>query len=120
MTTDAKTLDIGWAILELMGHRKLAGLVRPVELGGSVLLRIDVPAPDAADESGPWQATQFYSPAAVYCITPCTRDTAVAAARVGAVAPVQRWELPAAKPAPAEVEEDVDGHRRYGSAYNDL
>ncbi len=34
----------GWCILELMGHRKLAGLVAQQEIAGAAFLRIDVPA----------------------------------------------------------------------------
>lgn len=33
----------GWAILELMGHRRLAGYVSECEVAGTKLLRIDVP-----------------------------------------------------------------------------
>jgi hypothetical protein len=33
----------GWAILELIGHRRLAGYVRPAQLAGAGLIRIDVP-----------------------------------------------------------------------------
>lgn len=98
MSESAKPSDLmlGWCVLELLGHRRLAGFVRPVELGGHVLLRLDVPKPETASEAGPWAATQFYSPSAVYCITPCTMETAVRSAGVGKVEPVSRWELPAA------------------------
>ena len=34
-----------WAILELMGHRRLAGLVSETTLAGGAFLRIDVPSP---------------------------------------------------------------------------
>lgn len=33
----------GWAILELMGHRKLAGYLSEQTIGGSAFVRIDVP-----------------------------------------------------------------------------
>jgi hypothetical protein len=98
--TEEPKIEIGWAVLELMGHRRLAGYIRPVELGGSVLLRIDVPKPETVSEAGPWAATQFYSPHAVYCITPCTMETAIRTAGVGKVEPVSRWELPAAPTVP--------------------
>lgn len=78
----------GWAILELMGHRRMAGLLSTQEIAGQSFLRIDVPTEPAA--------TQFYSASAVYAITPCTEETARAAANLGRVAPVNRWEIPAA------------------------
>lgn len=45
-----------WAILELMGRRKLAGYVRDVTVAGAGFLRIDVPGAAPHD---PPQATQF-------------------------------------------------------------
>ena len=89
----------GWAILELMGHRKLGGYVRVVELAGAPFVRIDIP-PEGA--SG--QATQLYSPGAVYAITPTTEETARALARGVVVAPITRWELPALREAAPETE----------------
>lgn len=33
----------GWAVLELMGHRKLGGLLSETQIGGASFIRIDVP-----------------------------------------------------------------------------
>ncbi len=82
----------GWCILELMGHRKMAGYVREQSLGGAAFVRIDVPG-DGADV-----ATQLYSPSAVYCITPTTEDLARKLSKANQPAPVTRWELPAETP----------------------
>ena len=60
----------GWAFLELMGHRKLAGFVREQNFAGAGLIRIDVPGDDGN------VATQFYSPSALYCLTPTTEEMA--------------------------------------------
>lgn len=90
MNTDKATFE-GWAILELMGHRRLAGHLSEVSIAGGSFIRIDVPAAD-----GGTSATQFYSPSAVYCITPTTEEVARAVARGAQPAPVQRWELPPA------------------------
>lgn len=88
----------GWAILELMGHRRLAGWVSEVEWAGGKFLRIDVPQGDST-------ATQLYSPSAVYALTPTTEETARRVAQASTVAPVSRWELPApAQPEPLEVD----------------
>lgn len=80
----------GWAILELMGHRRLAGYIAQQEIAGAAFLRIDVPA-----GNGQVAATQFYAPAAVYCITPTTEEMAHKIAVMHQPTPVQRWELPA-------------------------
>lgn len=93
----------GWAILELMGHRKLAGRVSEANIGGGAFIRIDVPG-DGADV-----ATQFYAPGAVYCITPCTEDLARRTAAGCRPAPVTEYELsPARRLAPPSERDDTD------------
>lgn len=91
----------GWAILELMGHRKLAGMLSEQEIAGGAFLRIDIPGAD-----GQPAATQFYAPAAVYAITPTTEEIARAVAAYHQPTPVTRWELPALAPMPDVSRED--------------
>jgi hypothetical protein len=85
-TTDADTSFGEWVILELMGHRRLAGWLTEQEIAGKGFLRLQT------DE-----ATQFYSPAAVYCITPTTEELARKVAATSRPAPVTRYELAAAE-----------------------
>ena len=80
----------GWAIVELMGHRKLAGLVKQVDMFGGSFLRLDVPEPIGDG----FAATQFYGASAIYCLTPTTESQARQIARHQQPAPVHRWELP--------------------------
>jgi hypothetical protein len=91
---DEQTTFESWAILELMGHRRMAGLVSEQTIGGQAFLRIDVP-------ETPSQAafTQFYGAGSVYCMTPTTEEIARAVAAGAQVRPVQRYEL--ALPAPS-------------------
>ena len=58
----------GWAIVELMGHRHMAGQVSSVAQYGCEMLRIDVPTTPPV--------TQFYGGGAIYCVTPCSEATA--------------------------------------------
>lgn len=81
----------GWAVLELMGHRRLGGLVSEAELAGAKLIRIDVPGRDAA--GAPNMTTQFYSPTALYCLTPTTEEVARAVASYNRVVPVHAYEV---------------------------
>jgi len=74
-------------VLELMGHRRLGGFLSEVEVGGQVMLRIDVPSEPAV--------TQFYSASAVYAITPTTEEIARGLASRMRPSPVHRYELPA-------------------------
>lgn len=79
----------GWAIVELLGHRKLGGYVREVTLAGAGFLRIDVPGAD-----GTVAATQYIPPSSLYCLTPTTEEMARAVATRYQPEPVQHWELP--------------------------
>lgn len=87
--TSEQEIFEGWVVLELMGHRRLAGRMREQQIGGASFLRLDV-----EDEAGTPLATQYYSPSAVYCITPTTEEIARAFASRGFDGPVTRWELP--------------------------
>ncbi len=95
----------GWAVLELMGHRRLGGFVRQAEMFGAALCRVDVPGPEpgsvAATQyyggSAIYCLTQYYGGSAIYCLTPTTEAMARAVALRNQPAPVQRWELPAPK-----------------------
>lgn len=79
-----------WAIIEMMGHRRLAGHVREVQVAGAGFLRLDIPP--AGDDPG---RTQFIAPGSVYALHPTDEATARRAAEAWRPAPVQRWELPA-------------------------
>jgi hypothetical protein len=76
-----------WAIVELMGHRKLAGHVTEQEIAGSSFLRLDIHS-----ENHP-VVTQYYSPGAVYCITPTTEEIARKMGERSRPQPVTRYEL---------------------------
>ena len=78
-----------WAILELMGHRRLAGLVREQTIGSASFIRIDI---FVKDEKA--TATQFYNPSAIYCLTPVSEELARQIAKRDQPQPVTRWELP--------------------------
>lgn len=129
---------IGWAIIELMGHRRLAGYVQEVEVAGQGMLRLDVPDhpwrngctcgsadPESLDhekhnhtcqmfradddlEPRDVIATQFYSPSALYCLTPTTEEIARGLAQRAKPAPVARYELPA-PPAPTTANPEGTG-----------
>lgn len=86
----------GFAVIELFGHKRMAGYVSSQEIGGGSLIRIDVPATEPEPhEIGKWQEhptyyaepkpTQAYSKflglGAIYGITPCTEEVARRAAR---------------------------------------
>jgi len=77
-----------WSIVEVFGHRRLAGKVSDAAIGGGAFIRIDIPGPDDT-----W-STQFYSPQAIYSIIPVSEELARGVAEQCQPEPVHRWELP--------------------------
>lgn len=122
----------GWAIVELMGHRRLGGYIRQAEQFGVAMLRLDVPEhpwnggctcgsddPESLDhekhnatcqmfraeddtEIKDVYATQFYGGASIYCLTPASEEAARAVATHAKPTPVQSWELPRPALPPAD------------------
>lgn len=87
----------GWAILELMGHRRLAGRVKEETIAGTSFLRLDV-YKQAAEGEEDHVATQFYSGSAIYCITPAAEEICRMMGEKTRPAPVQRYELEPPRP----------------------
>ena len=84
----------GWAIVEIMGHRRLAGYCSEAEMYGAKFLRIDCYGnPDSQNPT----ETQFYGANSVYCLTPTTEDTARRVGTIKRPEPVALWELPRAE-----------------------
>jgi hypothetical protein len=80
-----------WAIVEVMGHLKLAGLVSEANMFGTVMCRVDVyPGADAAEPT----LTRFFGGASLYGVTPVAEAVARAFASQTAPPPVARYELP--------------------------
>ena len=76
-----------FAILELMGHRRLAGKVSEASIGGGSFIRIDMPMKDGSN------STQFYSPGSIYCITPTTEEIARKMSLAYQPEPISQWEF---------------------------
>jgi len=81
--------EIGWALLEILGHRRLGGFVRVEEIAGTSFFRIDVPA-----ANGHAAFTSWYHPNSLYCLTPVTEAVALSIAK-SSPQPATRWELTA-------------------------
>ena len=79
-----------WAIVDLLGHVRMAGLVSEEEHFGTKMGRIDIP-----NVQGGF-TTQYFSGSAVYRLTPTTEEIARAVAARSQPEPVHRWELPPA------------------------
>lgn len=94
-----------WAILELMGHVRLAGRISEETRFGVALGRIDIPKDDPA---GVVFTTQYFSGSSIYRLTPTTEAIARSIAKANQPAPVHRWELPQLEAAAGEVGVDIE------------
>lgn len=84
-----------WAVLELLGHRRLAGRVSEEEHFGVKMGRIDIPQKDGSF------VTQLFGGASVYGMTVVSEEAARIVALRCDVAPLHQWELPKQLSAPA-------------------
>ncbi len=79
-----------WAIVELFGHQRIAGLMTEQTIGGCQFVRVDVPA-----VTGAAAYTKCYGQGAIYAISFVDRDVALAAAENLRVRPVVPYDLAA-------------------------
>jgi hypothetical protein len=84
----------GWAVVEIMGHVRIAGRVREETVFGVAMIRVDVPEID-----GHPAFTRYYHPQALYSLCPSDETTARSVAQYQRHPPIERWQLPVAKPA---------------------
>jgi hypothetical protein len=106
----------GWGIVEMMGHRKIAGKLSTQKVAGSKFLRIDIPArPDTAVETE-FSATQFVHPNSLYALHPTTEEVARAVAARMSPDPVTAWDVKALMPAVKPVEPLRDNGRPLADA----
>jgi hypothetical protein len=78
-----------WAIVEMLGHRRVVGRVTEQVIAGAGFIRIDIPA-----EDGSIGHSQIIAPGSVYAITPLSEDAARIAAHRQVIEPVTVWDLP--------------------------
>jgi hypothetical protein len=85
------TEDSGFfALVELMGHQKMVGLVRETKLAGSGFLQVD-----SIDEEGKFTFSRYLGPSSIYAINPISKELAQALAKTYQPAPVHEFDVPA-------------------------
>jgi hypothetical protein len=91
MTTTSASLFPCWAIVEVMGHQRYAGMVHEQQVAGVGMVRIDVPD---VPQDGRCVALEAYTKligvGSIYALTPCTEE---AARRFAAMARKRAFEL---------------------------
>ena len=92
-----------WAIVELMGHVKIAGRLTEEERFGAKMGRLDIPLSEGDF------VTQYFGGGSVYRITAVTEEVARRVAKAsGDVAPVRPWDYPKSLPSAAEMDSVLD------------
>lgn len=102
-----QTVFSHWAVVELFGHARIAGLVTEQQIGGASFIRVDVPELSVRQDTPLYGRipvetqpayTRFFGAAAIYAITPCAEEVArLAAADIGGN-PINVW-IPALRKA---------------------
>lgn len=83
-----------WAVVELMGHVKLAGRLTEEEKFGAKLGRLDIPQDDPLIAGQTVFVTQFFGGGSVYRITLVTEAVARHVAKKSSPEPVHSWDFP--------------------------
>jgi hypothetical protein len=77
-----------WAIVELFGHQRIAGLVSEQVIAGQGFVRVDVPA--CKEREG---FTRMFGTGAIYSIIPTSEEIATAFASANVDKPVSPYQL---------------------------
>lgn len=80
----------GWAVLEIMGHKVVAGYVEETTLAGAPMLKITIPPKAEGDDP----KTQYYGGSSIYCMTPCSEEVARVVNGRTSTQPDWAWNLP--------------------------
>ncbi|AWM38187.1 hypothetical protein GobsT_37010 [Gemmata obscuriglobus] len=102
--TTTTTAPEQWAVVELKGHVRLAGRLSEVEMFGTKMGRLDIPAADGF-------TTKLFHGSSVYAISFVDEAAARAVAAANEHEPVRPWELPKQLPAASAI--DVSGGPRH-------
>ena len=78
-----------YALIEMMGHQKMVGLVRETKLAGAGFLQVD-----QLDDNGQLFNTRYLSPGAIYAVNPISEELAKAISKNYQHQPVHSFDLP--------------------------
>lgn len=106
-----------WCVCEIMGHKRFAGFVTEQAIGGASFVRIDVPEiviSGIGDVAIPPKTlpafTKLFGAASIYCLSPCTEETARAFAETMRSEGFSLYEAPRLTgPAATDEAPDDDG-----------
>jgi hypothetical protein len=79
----------GWGIVELMGHKRIAGRLGERTIAGANLLQVDIPLSDKPDDF----RTEFVGGGSIYALHPTDERTARLAAKRLDAKPVYSYDV---------------------------
>ena len=82
-----------FAVVEMMGHRKIAGEIKQSELAPGALIRVDV-----FGANGEIERTEHVGSSAIYDITICSEQTAKAVAVANSPVPSFAYDVMKSRP----------------------
>ena len=77
-----------WALVELFGHQRVAGLVSEQTIGGCSFVRVDIP--ETQDNKA---HSRLFGNGSIYAINPTTKEIAQQLAERCNAVPVQPYEI---------------------------
>lgn len=89
-----------WAIVEMFGHQRVAGLISEITFGGCNFVRVDVPQVGSTPGF-----TKMLGQGAIYCINFVSEEIARGSASYNRSVPVQSYEMPQLSHRPDNEEE---------------
>jgi hypothetical protein len=99
----------GWAVVELMGHVRVAGMVTEETVAGVALLRVDCPEVEHHPAF-----TRYYHPNALYSLCPTDEATARLVAKTNRHPPLEPWQMPRTKETPAAISNEPPFEQDWG------
>jgi hypothetical protein len=84
-----------WAVVDLLGHQRIAGHLTEQAIAGYGFIRVEVPAVSARDGTPHAAFTRYLNPQAIYAITPLDEPIVRALAADLAQRPIDLYDLPA-------------------------
>lgn len=125
MSTEVEEFK-SWCVVEIMGHKKFAGLATEQSIGGTSFVRIDVPEVTTSGGTVLPAFTKLFGAASIYCLSPCTEETARAFASQLRTESFSKYEAPRLEAKPGTVPafdlrdpSDQDGDEEYDDLEDD-
>lgn len=113
----------GWAVVEIMGRQTYAGFCSEQSVAGAAMLRVDVPAQEAAGRHPAVEAyTKLFGSGSIYSLTPCSEEMAMRVLAQEGRPPFYLYDEPQmALPAPFDCEdvEDYQNGEEDGDQFED-